>query len=164
MKPFTFMTVVLGLILGFLCAANRHAVVPNRGGSPAGPIFVQAQLVPDGGDSDDAEDAREEAEGLPVPIVPGTRVTEAEIKPPKRREVKVPSPKRVVVYRHSSTARPIAGLLSATEERARDNARLQLEREVTEWLAPEVPTSWKPPAPLITAMILKTEGKPIVKE
>jgi hypothetical protein len=60
--------------------------------------------------------------------------------------------------------RSISGRLSATPERARDDARLQLEREVTEWLAPEVPTNWKAPAHLITGMIHKTELHPIVKD
>jgi hypothetical protein len=168
MKPFTFMTVVLGLILGFLFASGRHAVVPD----PAGPTLVRAEFVPDRHASDD-EDGREAAEGLPVPIVPGTRVSEAEISPPKRVEPKVrPSrrvkakltPRDVVAYRPSSTIRSIAGRLSATEERARDDARLQLEREVTEWLTPEVPTQWRPPAPLITGMIVKQGIKPMVRD
>jgi len=175
MKPFAFMTVVLGLILGFLFASSRATLVPNSGAAPKSPVVVRVQYAPDDHRDPDVRAEREEAEGLPVPIVPGTRVTEAEIKPPKRGVAKVPSllkrgvakvlrPKRDVAYQHSSTARSIAGLLSATEERARDNARLQLEREVTEWLTPEVPTWWKPPAPLITAMILKTEVKPIVRD
>ena len=49
-------------------------------------------------------------------------------------------------------------------ERARDDARLQLEHEVTEWLTPEVPTQWKPPAHLITRMIHKTDVHPIVRD
>jgi hypothetical protein len=48
-------------------------------------------------------------------------------------------------------------------ERARDDARVQLEREVAEWLAPEVPTNWKAPGYLITRMIKKTDVHPIVK-
>jgi hypothetical protein len=185
MKPFTFMTVVLGLVLGFLFASSRHAVVPN----PAGPVVVQAEFVPDPRVSDDEdEDTREAAEGLPVPIVPGTRVSEAEISPPKRVNSKVLPPsvaddrrssslrslagrlKAKVLRRgvdadpRSSSVRSIAGRLSATEERARADARLQLEREVTEWLTPEVPTQWNPPAPLITGMILKNEIKPIARD
>ena len=35
---------------------------------------------------------------------------------------------------------------------------------MTEWLTPEVPTAWKPPPPLIDAMIGKTEVQPIVKD
>src|SRR5205085_883205 len=70
-----------------------------------------------------------------------------------------------VVYTHSSgTVRPISSQLSATVERARDNARLQLEREVVEWLTPEVPTSWKPPAHLVARMVRKTDVQPIVKD
>ena len=58
----------------------------------------------------------------------------------------------------------MTGQLSATEERAVVDARHQLEREVTAWITPEVATSWKPPAVLITRMIRKTEVAPIVKE
>jgi hypothetical protein len=49
----------------------------------------------------------------------------------------------------------------ASVDRARADARLQLEREVTEWLAPEVPTHWKPPAPLISGMIRKVDVHPV---
>jgi len=176
MKPFTFMTVVLGLILGFLFAARTTVVSSPQQVVPTS-VVASAILIEDEDENEDDSEVRaerEEAEGLPVPIVPGTRVTEAEIKPPKQPSVlsappspskpKVRSAPRGIAYRHVSTDRSIAGLLSATEERARDSARLQLEREVTEWLTPEVPTSWTPPVHLITAMIRKTEVKSIVKD
>src|SRR5437763_1940309 len=140
MKPFTFMTVVLGLILGFLLASSRAVIVPHPL-QPPGPVLVQAQFLPDGDGRDDSdvgrgrddsdvgrgrESEREEAEGLPVPIVPGSRVTEAEIKPPKRIKAgKRPAPGRVADPR-PATVRSISGRLSATEDRARNDARLQL--------------------------------------
>jgi len=168
MKPFTFMTVVLGLILGFLFASSHTTAVPHRvrPRPPERPAFAQVRYVVDERDDDD-EGGREEAEGLPVPIVPGTRVTEAEIKPPKRgrRAVEAKAPPRDrVAYQHSSTARSISGRLSATEDRARNDARLQLDREVTEWLTPDVPTQWKPPAHLIGRMIGKIDVQPIVRD
>jgi len=172
MKPFTFMTVVLGLVLGFLFAAGRQSVVSG----PAEPVHVQAYHVHDSAEDapdPDDEDDREEAEGLPVPIVPGTRVTEAEALPPKA--AKAPRPARrapsilrrgpaAVAATEPSMTRLVSGRLSATVERARADARLQLEREVAEWLTPEVPTNWRPPAPLLVRLIRKTEVHPIVKD
>ena len=59
----------------------------------------------------------------------------------------------------------IKGLISATEDRAREEARKELDRNVTEWLeASSVPRSWKPPARQIDGMILETKVKPIVKD
>jgi len=171
MKPFTFLTVVLGLILGFAYAAGRQTPVYTH----VGPAQVRTHHVPVGreiarDDDEDAADDREEAEGLPVRIVPGTRVTDAEIQPPKRRSVRPPAPATrrhappVVATTDQAMSRPISGRLSATVERARDDARLQLEREVTGWLTPEVPTTWKPPGSLLTEMIRKTDVHPIVKD
>lgn len=183
MKPFTFMTVVLALILGYSFAASRtrHVVDPIG----ARPLLVA--LVDDDDENEDG-DGREAVEGLPVRIVPGTHVTEAEIKPPvkapwressryqpgerrqrsKHREGVVESDRvyRSVIEEKAppSTVRSISGRLSATSERARADARLQLDREVTVWLTPEVPTGWKPPAHLITGMVLKTDVQPIVKD
>jgi hypothetical protein len=146
------------LILGFLFAASHHGAVVQR---PLPPVLVPVRYDPDDRDRERADD-REEVEGLPVPIVPGTRVDEARIQPPQRIEADERSAEQGA-ERLPSPIRSIAGRLSATVERARDDARLQLERDVTEWLTPEVPTHWKPPAPLITRMILKTDVQPIVK-
>jgi hypothetical protein len=61
--------------------------------------------------------------------------------------------------------RVIQGLISATENRAREEARKELDRNVTEWLeALNVPRSWQPPASQIDAMILETKVKPVVKD
>jgi len=182
MKPFTFMTVVLGLILGFMLAAGRCSHVNHPPARPNRPAFLQVRYVLDDRDREnDAEDQREEAEGLPVPIVPGTRVSEARISTPERRSeanesqhtkpgvanrrIKVRTqPERKAALPDPATIRSIAGRLSATEDRARGDARLQLEREVTEWLTPEVPPQWKPPSHLLTRMIAKTEVHPIVRD
>jgi hypothetical protein len=59
----------------------------------------------------------------------------------------------------ATTLRSISGPPSVTLEGARDNARVQLEHDVAEWLARDVSTQWKPPAHLITRMIHKTEVK-----
>jgi hypothetical protein len=127
--------------------------------------LVQELSVPPERDFGADEDVREEAEGLPVPIIPGTRVTEARIVVPEAAGAGPQnSPARRVRLSGSlSEVRFISGRLSATVERARDDARLQLEHEVTEWLTPEVPTQWKPPAHLVTRMIRKTDVHPIVR-
>src|SRR5579883_2032164 len=123
--------------------------------------------------------AREPAEGLPVPIVPGTRVTEAEPRPPAPPIPPVPPRPPVMVISHdpaprsqpvaprppaTAQTRTIEGQISATEERARNDARRALRESVLQWLNPEVPGSWTPPARLLEAMIRDTRTKAIVKE
>jgi hypothetical protein len=128
---------------------------------------------------------REEAEGLPVPIVPGTRVTQAEARPP------VPS-RPQVSPRLASQARPveptapvcedpatccetttavakqnyqsIPGEIGATEDRARAEARKAVEVRVATWLKPDVPASWKPPARLLQSLIVETKIEPHVSQ
>ncbi|MBV8268329.1 MAG: hypothetical protein JO252_18535 [Planctomycetaceae bacterium] len=126
----------------------------------------------------------EAAEGLPVPIDPGTRVTDAEIRPRDPfasgpLASAAPSPAR------TRNERTIAGRLSATEERALADARLQLEREVADWITPEVPAGpstgpsnplttgvastrlpyrWRVPKPLIDRLIRETRTKPIARD
>ena len=59
----------------------------------------------------------------------------------------------------------ITGQVSATEDRASEEARKELERKVTEWLeASSVPRSWKPPARQVDGMILETKVRPIVTD
>ncbi|MFI5460100.1 MAG: hypothetical protein ACHRXM_32175 [Isosphaerales bacterium] len=119
--------------------------------------------------------AREEAEGLPVPIVPGTRVSEAQAQPPAQ-------PRPVIAIQHkappgpnapaavasaapvSSASHTVTGLISATEERAKAEARRKLQENVVNWLDPQVPASWTPPPRLLDAMVLETRIKPIVKD
>jgi hypothetical protein len=120
--------------------------------------------------------ACEEAEGLPVPIVPGTRVTEAQARPP----VPVVAPARphpVVQIRHGQVPRSVApvspapiqmleaiGLRSATEERAVSEARAVLQAKLVQQLAPEVSDAWIPPAHLVDPLITSTRITPINKD
>jgi hypothetical protein len=129
--------------------------------------------------------AREEVEGLPVPIVPGTRVTRAEARPPVASRPQAPP-------RLASQARPvqptapvcedpatccetttavakqnyqsIPGEIGATEDRARAEARKAVEVRVATWLKPDVPASWKPPARLFQSLIVETKIEPHVSQ
>lgn len=110
--------------------------------------------------------ARETAEGLPVPVVPGTRTTEARIEPPAPpvpprppRALRPPLPRR----RPAPPAPPVAprveptlvtGRLSATPQRAIDDARLQFVQKLKELLRTELPADWTIPKPLIDRMIV----------
>jgi hypothetical protein len=120
--------------------------------------------------------ASEEADGLPVPIVPGTRVTEAEATPPIHPQpvvrVHAPAPPAPPVppapalaaapaVMSASVPQTVTGQLSATHERAVADARHQLRDRIARWLNPEVPGSWSPPARLIDAMIL---GQPSITQ
>jgi hypothetical protein len=169
MKPSTLLLIILAIAFGFFVLAGSETVV-----SVPPPTMVETQLAP--GVRDLESNDREEAEGLPVPIVPGTRVSEAKILPPEADPAMIVSPRGVTTLPRplmarkialkapsTSTVRAVSGRLSATVERARDDARLQLEREVTEWLTPDVPTRWKPPAHLINRMIRQTDVHPIEK-
>ena len=118
---------------------------------------------------------REWVEGLPVPIVPETRVTEAEVEAPRTRGA-AKSPRSITrkaakslrsvtrKWTEPADARTIVGQLSATEPRALADARIQLERAAAAWLGPDVPRSWKPPSKLVDAMVLDTQIQPVVKE
>jgi hypothetical protein len=145
---------------------------PSTGAPTRLPTTVEHRVLPvvDPGRvnlEDELPLGREPAEGLPVPIVPGTRVSEARIS--------TPEPPSVIRFNPSqSEPRPaptlppdtrlITGQLSATGERAVADARLQLRQKLAEWLGPEVPASWKTPAPLLEQMIRKTQIKAVEKE
>jgi hypothetical protein len=105
---------------------------------------------------------REPADGLPVPIYPGTRVTEAEVRPPLP-----PSPPALPVKlgRERAAAGIVAveGRISANEPRAEADARVQLDHRVRDWLAPEVPASWRPPARMIDRLVVGKQIRPVVK-
>jgi hypothetical protein len=111
---------------------------------------------------------REEAEGLPVPIVPGTRVTVAEPRPPVPPRAQAPKLRPVAVTRGAAASaaftRVVEGAISASEERAKAAARVQLRDDVAQWLEPDVPASWAPPQRLLEAMIVKTDMKETVKD
>jgi F0F1-type ATP synthase membrane subunit b/b' len=131
---------------------------------------------------DDAEnEIRQSVDEIPVPIVPGTRVVEALPEPPQppqppraKRKPKIvvaqapkppvpPSPPPVAAVIDPAQTRVVAGLISATKERAEAEARKELEREVTDWLEPEgVPRSWKPSGRQIDDMIVETSVDPVV--
>jgi hypothetical protein len=122
-------------------------------------------------------------EGLPVPVVPGTRVDEARIEPPAPVPPAPPRPPRAPKRpkAHALVSRPVApprpddataakkGVEGksvkipyplATEERARKDARRQLEEKVAEWVAPEVPRTWKVPARYVDAMVQHVDVTP----
>lgn len=119
---------------------------------------------------------RVHAEGLPVPVVPGTRVTEARVEPPARPDRSVrprdvyrsvrprvePSPPR------TRPAEPglkeVEGRLSATEDRARRDARQRLDREVADLIAPSAARDWKVPAALVDRLIRRVTVKPVVRD
>jgi hypothetical protein len=137
---------------------------------------------------------REDAEGLPVPIVPGTRVTRAEARPPVPSRPPA-SPRPQASPRLASQARPpapvaptapacedsstcceaptaaaehdyqrILGEIGATEDRARAEARKALQTRVATWLKPDVPASWTPPARLLQSLLVETKIEPHVSQ
>jgi len=120
--------------------------------------------------------ARVEAEGLPVPIVPGTRVSEAEAQPPTPPHPKFAIQHPAPLYPEtpaaviassapvSSRSHIVTGLISATEERAKAEARRKMQDMVVRWLDPQVPASWTPPPRLLDALVLETRIKPVVKD
>jgi uncharacterized membrane protein len=108
--------------------------------------------------------ASEVAEGLPVPIVPGTRVTEAEARPPAAAAPRVSAITVIPAISSSPSRWTLSGRLSATKERAVADARRLLRQEVASWLDPEVPRSWNPPVRMLDAMILdEPQLKPVQK-
>ncbi|WP_435008921.1 hypothetical protein P12x_000173 [Tundrisphaera lichenicola] len=60
--------------------------------------------------------------------------------------------------------RVLVGRLSASEDRARQDLRKTLEREVSDWIAADVPTSWKVPAPLIDEMVRGTYVQKVTRD
>ncbi len=108
---------------------------------------------------------REEAEGLPVAIVPGTRVTEARPVPPAppRRPIKnraglQPRPEPTAISRIDAEENStLAGQISATPERALEQARKDLKHDISAWLDPDVPRSWAIPERLLNSIVLNTE-------
>ncbi len=115
---------------------------------------------------------REEVEGIPVPVVPGTRVTDAVPQTPVPQRGRVvaggpnpaPQPAAAPAAPAAGQTRSVAGQISATEERAANDAFVALQHAVREWLDPEVSRSWTPPAQLLRAMVLKTDIKKVPRE
>ncbi len=61
-------------------------------------------------------------------------------------------------------SRVLLGRLSASEDRARQDLRQIVEREVSSWLAADVPPSWKVPAPVIDAMVRGRYTQEVTKD
>jgi hypothetical protein len=150
------------------------------------------------------DEVRVAVDGIPVPILPGTRVVEALPQPPasltlpecpladapvqpalppgppahppgfpgllEHPQVPPPPPPARPRQQPPNSVNPketrlLTGLISATEERAKEEARKQLEKEVTDWLELSgVPRSWKPSTQQIDAMIIETIVEPVVKD
>lgn len=109
----------------------------------------------------------ENAEGLPVPIVPGTRLTDAEASPPQAiptQFVSRPAAEGTTASSPTSTRQEVAGEICANEDRARADALRVLRFRVAEWLGPEIPSTWEPPAPLLESMIVATRIEPFVRD
>ena len=117
-----------------------------------------------------SETRREPAEGLPVPVVPGLADDRGPRRAPRharRRPHAGPVRRRHEPGATDADAPPsadgllsVTGRLSATEERARKDARGKLEDLLTERLAPEVPRTWKVPPELIDRMIRAGRHRP----
>ncbi len=147
---------------------GRSCAREDRDSGPAEAGIRIHETTRDGPDSSGPVRHREWVEGVPVPIVPETRVTEAKVEAPRTRGVAKSLAKSLRSFKRTWTgpaeARKIVGQLSATEPRALDDARIQLERAAADWLGPDVPRSWKAPAKLIDAMVLDTQVQPVVKD
>jgi hypothetical protein len=172
------------IIVGIVAVNLYRGQSCARDGRDPGPVDVVAR---DEDSRREARDARhrdrdrnrEWVEGVPVPIVPETRVTEAEVEAPRTRPEESslrsrtrkwfgPMDKSLRSMKRKWTepagTREIVGQLSATEPRAVADARVQLERAADDWLTPDVPRSWKAPSGLIDAMVLDTQIQPVVKD
>jgi hypothetical protein len=119
---------------------------------------------------------REDVEGIPVPVITGTRVTDAVAEPPVPAHVSgaasLPKPDfqaekaetTPTLSQVQPPTRSIEGRISATQERAKYDAYLMLANDVRHWLDPQVPESWAPPVQLLQAMVLKTDIKGVPRD
>jgi hypothetical protein len=136
-------------------------------------------LFPESADDDDPYVVeREDAEGLPVKIVPGTRTTEAKPVPP------APPGRRIVMKRDKSgklkgaklsttaIARAtgaaeipqVEGKISATPENADNQARDRLREVMTTWLEPDVPSSWSLPERELDKLVVESSRETFDKD
>ena len=121
-----------------------------------------------------ADPVRVPAEGLPVPVVPGTRVTEARVEvprpePPTRPRFQTrPQAPRVRPFESRSRIERdtmlVVGRLSATAERARNDAMTLFRNKLADILSPDVPRWWNIPEPLFRKMIRRVEVKPVARD
>lgn len=149
--------------------AYHDAVAQGGGRRPTLPPPPAPSVVP----------PREEADGLPVPIVPGTRVTDAEARPPVAspevprttarlaaqtgpatgptaacEDGATPCCENTMAAAKAENYRTISGDICANEDRARTDARKALRLAVAEWLDPDVPA----PGPIRAS---RTDGRAI---
>ncbi len=174
---FWFALTLVGLFFWLRVSHHHHHPRPAAGWV----LFHESDESPwrgpkayDDRDDDDTPDVRlEPAEGLPVPIVPGSRTTEARAEPPRRELSSTHRrPRRQPFTIDTSTAEPVhptdlltvSGRLSATEERALIDARRALERVLSERLTPGVPRDWKVPPALINGLIRQTQVVPRTRD
>ena len=114
------------------------------------------------------------SKGSLCPSLPGTRVTDAVAQTPaaapappvvaEASRTQLPSPRQRRQPWCTGLTRSVDGQISATEERAKNDAFLVLVHDVREWLDPEVPQSWTPPAQVLREMVRKTEIKTVPRE
>lgn len=166
---------LLFLLVGFLLTAWLRSQSDSRATAPPVPVFVMgtpaapeppAPPMPPVPPMSPAP-ALESVDDLPVPIYPGTRVTEVSFDPP--------TPAHETVTGEPETTRPqpaaarpfgvqsLVGRLSADQQRAQADVRKTLDHKVTEWLLPEVPTSWNPPTHLIDQVVKQVRIQPVAK-
>jgi hypothetical protein len=60
-------------------------------------------------------------------------------------------------------SRVLLGRLSASEDRARQDLRLVVDREVSSWLAADVPPSWKVPPAVLGSMVQAFHNQAVTK-
>jgi hypothetical protein len=154
---------------------NKHTTYTSL--APLKDRYGDRMVFAFGGDEDDENfgppPRRVSAEGLPVPIVAGSRVTEARPEPPKppkapkrskRSEApqppKSPQPPTLAVVSAPVETSTVTGRLSATEERAKKDAEYAFSRKLVDKLGPEIASNWEPPARLLRKMILETTVAP----
>jgi hypothetical protein len=149
---------------------SRAALVSDDDDPPS--TLPQAPSAPPAPPAPAAAAPLEQAEGLPVPIVPGTRVTEAVAQPPAppARRIKImrkknqPNPTRpVMTVTNERVVAKVDGQISANEERAKGDAYQKLREAVASWLEPDVPRSWNLPADLVNLLVLETQYEPEIK-
>ena len=100
-----------------------------------------------------------------MPIVPGTRVTEAVPQPPVSDVLPLLPTEPVGLSTSVVSRRAPSGARSQPRRNVpRSEARRRLTAEVVKWLDPDVPSSWSCPQRLLDAMVLETRIEPHVKD
>lgn len=138
MKRLILLILILGLLafVGHVTVDERHERWPRHHGH-RGHSVVTTTHAP----------WAERAPEAPRPPAPP--------EPPRAEDVDAPWEELKV--------RTVVGRVSATEERARADARRQLEAEVAKWLEPYVPASWRPNPRRLDSMIVGVNISPTEK-